>query len=151
MDCQNIRDKISLELVQVDVKGTVESQRCGDAGHDLSDEAIKIRERRRGNVKLLLAYVINGFVINHERAVGVFKSGVGGQDRVVGFDDRCRGLRSRVDTELELRLFTIIGRQSLHQQGAETGTSATFSLDQLAVLSALGWSSPPKEWKTKKP
>lgn len=36
-------------------------------------------------------------VVNHERTIDVFESGVGGEDRVVGFDDGGREGRSGVN------------------------------------------------------
>ena len=49
-------------------------------------------------------------VINHERTVRVLESGVGGQDRVIWLDNRCRHLGGGVDRELELGLLTVVGR-----------------------------------------
>ena len=61
----------------------------------------------------------------HERAVGVLKSGVRREDRVVGFNDGGGHGGRRVHAELELRLLTIVGRESLEDQRSETGTGST--------------------------
>jgi hypothetical protein len=45
--------------------------------------------------------------------------------RVVRLNDRRRQLRGGVDAKLELRLFTIVGRQSLEKKCAETRSSTT--------------------------
>jgi len=50
---------------------------------------------------------------------------MGGQDRVVWLNNRCRHLGSWVDRELELGLFTVIGRESLHEESTETRSSST--------------------------
>ena len=50
---------------------------------------------------------------------------MGGQDRVVGLDDRGGHLGSGVDREFELALLSIIGAQPLQQQTSETGSGTT--------------------------
>jgi hypothetical protein len=49
---------------------------------------------------------------------------VGGENGVVWLHDRGGDLRRRVDTELELALLAVVDGQTLHQQGAESGTSS---------------------------
>lgn len=39
------RNQVGLELIQVDVESTVESQRAGDRRDDLSDESVQVGER----------------------------------------------------------------------------------------------------------
>jgi len=53
-----------LELVQINVERTVETEGRGDGRDDLSDEAVEVREAGRNDTKLLLADIINGFVID---------------------------------------------------------------------------------------
>jgi len=60
----NSRYKIGLEFVQIDVERTVKTERRSDGRDNLSDETVKVREARRNNTKLLLADVVNSFVIN---------------------------------------------------------------------------------------
>jgi hypothetical protein len=55
----------------------------------------------------------------------VLKSGVGGQDGVVGLDNRVGDLGCRVDGELELALLAIVDRETFHEQGTEAGTGTT--------------------------
>ena len=50
---------------------------------------------------------------------------VGCQYRVVRLNDRVRRLWCRVDTELQLRLLSVICGQALKQKRAETGASTT--------------------------
>ena len=40
-----VRDKVGLELRDVHVQGSIETQRCRQAGDDLSDEAVQVRVR----------------------------------------------------------------------------------------------------------
>ena len=145
-----IGDQVGLELVQVDVQRAVEAERGGDG----RDHYASVRrheegpEAQRGGVLLLFlltlgnqtvqvlevgtleaevaaADVVDGLVVDHEGAVGVLEGGVGGQDRVVGLNDRGSRLGSRVDAELELALLAVVDRETLHQEGSETRTGAT--------------------------
>ena len=51
---------------------------------------------------MLTLTIIDGFVVDHEGAVGVLQSSVCRQDGVVRLNDGGGDLRSRVDCELEL-------------------------------------------------
>lgn len=61
------RHKIGLEFVQINIERTVKAERRSDGRDNLSNKTIKVRETGRNNTKLLLANVINGFVINLKR------------------------------------------------------------------------------------
>lgn len=117
--------KVGLELGKVDVEGAVETEGRGDARDNLGNETVQVGVGRALNVEVPPANVVDGLVVNHESAVRVFEGGVGGEDRVVGLDDGGRDLRGRVDRELELGLLAIVHRQTLEQEGTETGTSTT--------------------------
>lgn len=68
--------------------------------------------RGTGNVERSAAYVVDGFIVNHESTVGMLQSGVSGKNGVVGLDNRCGVLRSRVDGEFQLGLFAEIDRKT---------------------------------------
>jgi hypothetical protein len=55
----------------------------------------------------------------------VLKGCVGGEDGVVGLDNRGGDLGSRVDAELELALLAVVDGEALHEEGTETGTGTT--------------------------
>jgi hypothetical protein len=61
---KNLRNEISLELVQVNVETAIESERCGDAGDNLGDEPVQVGEARLRNTKVLLADFVDSLVIN---------------------------------------------------------------------------------------
>lgn len=44
--------QIGLELVQIDVQGTVKSKRCGNGRDDLGDETVEVSEGRRSDAKV---------------------------------------------------------------------------------------------------
>lgn len=91
----------------------------------LSNQAVQVLVVGTLNAKVATADVVDGFVVDHEGAVGVLKSGVGSQDRVVWLDDGSGDLRSWVDTELELALLAVVDGETLHKKSTETGTSTT--------------------------
>jgi hypothetical protein len=120
-----VRDKVGLELVQVDVQGTIETQGSGDGANDLGDQSVQVLVVGTGNVQVALADVIDSLVVNQECAVGVLDGAVGGQDSVVGLDNGGRDTGSRVDGELELALLAVLGGEALEEQGAESRTGTT--------------------------
>jgi len=62
---------------------------------------------------------------HHERAVRVLESRVGGQNRVVGLNNRAGKLGCGIHAELELRLFAIVSRESLKKKRAQSRPSST--------------------------
>lgn len=58
------RNQVSLELVKIDVEGAVESERSGDRGDDLGNQPVQVGETGRLNSKVLLANVVDGFVVD---------------------------------------------------------------------------------------
>lgn len=58
------RNKVSLELVQVDVERAIEPERSGDGRNNLSDQPVQVGETWGGNTKVLLADVVDSFVID---------------------------------------------------------------------------------------
>ena len=58
------RHQIGLELVQIDVEGTAEPERCCDRGHDLGDQPVQVGEAGLRDPQALLADVVNGLVVH---------------------------------------------------------------------------------------
>ena len=54
----------------------------------------------------------------------MFQGGVGGQDRVVGLNDRSGDLWCGINCELQLGLFAVVNAETLHQKGGKS-TSGT--------------------------
>jgi hypothetical protein len=119
-----IGHQVGLELGQVDVEGAVETQRGGDARHDLANQPVQVGVGGTLDVQVTAADVVDGLIVDHEGAVGVLQGGVGGQDGVVGFDHSSGDLRGGVDGELELGLLSVIDGQTFHQQGGESRAGA---------------------------
>lgn len=85
--------QVSLELSEIDIKSTIESQGCCDRGYNLTDKPVEICVGGSFNVKISPADVINSFVVYHEGTVGMFKGRVSGQNGIVGFDNCSRYLK----------------------------------------------------------
>jgi len=117
--------QVGLELSEIDVEGTVESERGGDRGDDLADESVQVGVSWSLDVEVSSADVVDGLVVDHEGAVGVLEGGMGGEDGVVWLDDGGGDLRSRVDGKLELGLLAVIDGKSLHEEGGESGSGTT--------------------------
>lgn len=120
-----IWDQVSLEFVQIHVQGTVEAETGGNRADHLGDQTIQVLIAGTRNIKVAAANVIDSFVVDQERAVGVLDGAVGGQNSVVWFDHGRRDTRRRVDGEFELRLLSVIGRKTFQEQGTKAGTSPT--------------------------
>ena len=89
--------KIGLEFCQIDVKGAIETKRCGDRRHDLSDQSIEVGVGWSFDVKVTTADIVDGLVVHHETTIRVLQCCVGGQNRVVRFDNRGGDLGGWVD------------------------------------------------------
>jgi len=75
--------QVGLELSDIDVKSTVESEGSGKGGDDLSDESVKVGVGWSLDIEVSSADIINGFVIDHDGDIGVLEEGVSGEDGVV--------------------------------------------------------------------
>ena len=53
------RNQIGLELVQVDVQGTVKSERGSDGRHDLSNETVEVGEGGRSDAEVSSTDVVD--------------------------------------------------------------------------------------------
>lgn len=136
-----VGDQVGLELVQIDVEGTVKSKRRGDRADDLGDQAVQVLVVGTGNVKVASANIVNGLVVNQESAVRVLDGAVGGQNSVVRLNNGCGHTRSWVNGKLELALLAVLGRKPLEEKSTKTGTGTTTegvedqeTLERVAVI-----------------
>merc|ERR1712071_399191 len=84
--------QVGLELCQVHVEGTIESQGCGDGADNLTNQTIQVGVGWSLDVQVTATDIVDSLVVNHEGAVGVLKGSMGGQDGVVGFNNSSRDL-----------------------------------------------------------
>ena len=118
-----VGDQVGLELVQVDVQSAIEPQRRGDGRDDLGDKAVEVLVAWPGNIQIPAADVVHSLVIDQESAVRVLDGAMGGEHSVVRLNHGRGETRRRVDGELQLALLSVVGRQTLQEQGAETRAS----------------------------
>ena len=57
-------DQVGLELVQINVQGSIETKRGSDGGNNLSNETVQVSEAGGGDAQSLLANVVKSFVID---------------------------------------------------------------------------------------
>jgi hypothetical protein len=119
------RHQVSLELVQVDIQGTVKTQTGGDGADNLGNEAVQVVEAGAGNVQVAAANIVHGLIVDQESTVRVLDGAVGGENSVVRLDDSSRNTGRRVNTELQLGLLAILSRELFQQEGTETRASTS--------------------------
>ncbi len=120
-----VGNQVGLELVQIYIEGTVESEGSGDAWNNLPNQTVQVSVTRTLDVQIPAADVVDGLVVDHERAIRVLEGGVSGKDGIVRLNHSGGDLRSGVDRELKLGLLAVIDGQPLHQQGSEARSGAS--------------------------
>ena len=58
------RNQVGLELIQINVQGSIETKRGSDGGNNLSNETVQVSEAGGGDAQSLLANVVKSFVID---------------------------------------------------------------------------------------
>jgi len=128
-------DEVGLELSDIDVEGTIESEGGGQGGDNLGDQSVEVGVGGSLDVEVSAADVVDGLVVEHDGDVGVLKEGVGGEHGVVGLDDGGGDLGGGVHGEAELGLLTVVDGEALEEEGAETGAgTATNSVEDEEAL-----------------
>ena len=69
--------QVGLDLGNIDVKGTIESEGSSQGGDNLSDEAVQVGVGWSLDIEVSSADIIDGFVIEDNGNIGVLKEGVG--------------------------------------------------------------------------
>jgi len=139
-----VRDEIGLELSDIDVEGTIESQRSSEGRDNLSNESVQVGVGRSLDIEVSSADIVKSFIVEHDGDVGVLKKRVSRKNGVVGFNDSSGDLRRRIDCETKFGFFAVIDGESLEKEGTKTGTSTTTNgvedqetLETSAVISEL--------------
>merc|ERR1719384_210781 len=117
--------QVSLELSDIDVEGTIESEGGSQGGDDLRDQSVEVGVGGSLNVKVSTADIVDGLVVEHDGDIGVLEEGVSGEDGVVWLNNSGGDLRGWVDGETELGFLSVIDRKSLEEERSKTGSSAT--------------------------
>ena len=117
--------QVSLELSDIDVKSTIESEGSSEGGDNLGDDSVQVGVGWSLDVKVSSADIVDGFVVKHDCDIGVLKEGVGGQDGVVWLNNGGGDLWGWIDGESELGFLTIIDRKSLEEERSESGSGTS--------------------------
>ncbi len=117
--------KVGLELGDINVKSTVESEGSSEGGDNLGNESVQVGVGWSLNIKVSSADIVDGLVIDHNGDIGVLKEGVSGEHGVVWLDNSGGDLWGWVDGESKLGLLTVINGKSLEEKGSESGTGSS--------------------------
>jgi len=120
-----VGDEVSLELGDIDVEGTIESERGSEGGDNLGNESVQVGVGGSLDIEVSSADIVDGLVIEHDGDIGVLKEGVSGEDGVVRLDDGGGDLGRGVDGESELGFLTVIDGESLEEERSETGSGTS--------------------------
>jgi len=113
-------DEVGLEFSNIDVEGTIESQRGSQRGDDLSNESVQVGVSGSLDIELSSADIVDGFIVEHDSHISVLKKRVSGQHGVVWLNDSSGDLWGWVDGESELGLLAVIDGQSFQKEGSQT-------------------------------
>ena len=117
--------QVGLELSQVDVEGTIESERGSDGADNLADQSVQVGVGWSLNVQVTSADIVDSLVVDHEGTVRVLQGGMGGQDGVVWLNDGGGDLWGWVDGELQLGFLAVVDGETFHKERGESGSGAT--------------------------
>ena len=117
--------QVGLELGDIDVKGTVESEGSSQRGDNLGNESVQVGVGWSLNVEVSSADVVNGFIVDHDSNIGVLEEGVSGQNGVVWLNNGGRNLWGWVDGETKLGFLTVVNGKSLEEEGSKTRSGTT--------------------------
>lgn len=117
--------QVRLEFVQVDVQCSIKAQTGGDRADDLGNQTIEMLIARTRDVEITTADIVHGFIIDQERTVGVLNRAVGGENCIVRLDNGSGHAWGRIDSEFELRLLAVVGRQSFQEKCSKSRSCTT--------------------------
>ena len=103
-----IWDQVSLELSDIDVECTIESEGGSQGRDNLGNKSVKIGVGWSLDIEVSSADIINGFVIDHDSNIGVLEEGVSSKDGIVWLNDGGGDLWGWVDGETKLGFLTVI-------------------------------------------
>jgi len=130
-----VGDQVGLELGDIDVEGTIESEGGSEGGDHLGNKSVQVGVSGSLDIEVTAADIVDGLVVEHNGDIGVLEERVGGEDRVVGLNDGGGDLRRGVDGEAELGLLAVVDGEALEEEGAETGAgTATNSVEDEEAL-----------------
>jgi len=73
-------DQVGLEFSDINVQSTIESKGSSKGRDDLSDESVEVGVGWSFDVQSSSADIVDGFVVEHDSNISMFKEGMGGED-----------------------------------------------------------------------
>ena len=117
--------QVGLELSNIDVEGTVESERGSQGGNNLRDKSVQVCVGWSLDIEVSSADIIDGLVVENDGDISVLEQRVSGQDRVVWLNNCSGNLWGWVHRKAKLGLLTVVNGESLKEERSETGSSTT--------------------------
>jgi len=117
--------QVGLELSDINVQSTIESEGGSEGGDNLSDESVQVGVSWSLDIEVSSADIVNGLVIKDNGNIGVLQKGVSGKHGVVWLDNGGGDLWGWVHGETELGFLTVINGKSLEEKGSESGTGSS--------------------------
>ena len=117
--------QVGLELSNINVQSTIESEGGSEGGDDLSDESVQVGVGWSLDIEVSSADIVNGLVIKDNGNIGVLQEGVGGEHGVVWLNNGSGDLWGWVDGETELGFLTVIDGKSLEEERSKSGTGSS--------------------------
>ena len=136
--------QVGLELSDIDVEGTIESEGGSEGGDNLGDESVEVGVGWSLNIEVSSADIVDGLVVEHDGDISVLEEGVSGEDGVVWLNNSGGDLWGWVHSESELGFLTVVNGESLEEERSETGSGTSTdgvedeeSLESSALVSEL--------------
>jgi len=117
--------QVSLELSDIDVQGTIETERGSQGRDDLSNQSVKVGVGGSIDVEGSLADIVDGLIVEHEGNISVLEERVGREHRVVRLNYGSGHLGGGVDAEIELGFLSVVNGESLKEERTETRSCST--------------------------
>ena len=117
--------QVGLELGDINVEGTIESEGGGQRRDSLGNESVQVGVGWSLDIEVSSADIIDGLVIEDDSNIGVLEKGVSGEHGVVWLNNGGGDLWRWVDGESELGFLTVVDRESLEEERSETGSGTS--------------------------
>ena len=117
--------QVGLELSNINVQSTIESEGGSEGGDDLGNESVQVGVGWSLDIEVSSADIVDSLVIKDNGNIGVLQQGVGGEHGVVWLNNGSRDLWGWVDGETELGFLTVINGKSFEKEGSKTRSSSS--------------------------
>ena len=117
--------QVGLELSNINVQSTIESEGGSEGGDDLGNESVQVGVGWSLDIEVSSADIVDGLVIKDNGNISVLQKGVSGEHGVVWLDNGSGDLWGWVDGETELGFLTVVNGKSLEEERSKSGTGSS--------------------------